>query len=401
MTALLFVLPAVLLLILALWFPRLDAPLPPGWRVDRRFDWGRLRRGMLAWHSFGTKTVYLCWPFWPVTRWTRGHEAVHAWTRNSCDHPDGEACLMSGTNRDNWAEKRPDRLAGIWFAALRRGDWLCPDCRAGLESARNNFHTGGTKLSCTLSSILDRLRRNWGSIACIAVLAVILVLSVLLARAWPAGFRPVRNDYAKLVFLCEEVEGAFSYTIQLENAATGERCYSATDGPLVDFYVLGAGLDETAVRDKIAFVEFGKEYRVVSARVFGLGGDLLAEQLEASESFQFTVGTDLLRDFQEGLLVYGETAPAEEPSFLTVEPGWFSAVVAKSASAEPQNCRISFGPDAFVLDLALEPWEARAVVVDEGLLPYGRYTVRSDNPAVFVSTLQEKQADGAKPLVVN
>lgn len=93
-------------------------------------------RGLFGKHSRLSKVVYVYLPWGIVGDFVEAHERVHVVTGVRQDHEAPPYCLMNGSrDSDGWEEKGPLVWLNILGAAMRRGDWLCQECRALLEEA--------------------------------------------------------------------------------------------------------------------------------------------------------------------------------------------------------------------------------------------------------------------------
>lgn len=109
--------------------------LPEGWRVIKTAYVGN---GIFARCYSAYREIFLTIPWWvrPFKWFVLQHELGHAWGIEH-DHQAPPWCIMYGDPAGSgWHEKG----LGIWlriaWAAWRRKDWFCPQCRAILDKSK-------------------------------------------------------------------------------------------------------------------------------------------------------------------------------------------------------------------------------------------------------------------------
>lgn len=103
--------------------------LPKGWEIVKATY---RRDGVFARCSHTLRIIILTLPWWarPFRWWVLQHELGHA---HGIEHDHGAPpfCIMHGSpNDDGWHEKGLLVWAKIAWAALKRRDWFCQQCRA-------------------------------------------------------------------------------------------------------------------------------------------------------------------------------------------------------------------------------------------------------------------------------
>jgi len=172
-----------------------------------------------------------------------------------------------------------------------------------------------------------------------------IVFSVVAKSADSAGFVITRNDDARVVFQCDEVADAFSYSVCVENQA-GELICSASDKPTVQFYVMGGGAE--TVRDQVGVLNFADFYKVVHIRVFSLGGGVLEELHNGFNAYVFVVGQDILFDYAEGKFKCAESENTTGKP-LAMSAGFYGAAFVCNAGADTQNGTLWVGDNEFTV----------------------------------------------------